>query len=186
MDNATLTLSGGFKADTTNVDSTANLNIYSQSFGDNMGKLVATNSGFGFAMYLYGALNIYGGNISAKADKNSAVLARKGCDIYNGIVCNDGVSGKNVVRIEEDGKVTAIGGKCAIKEKLFNKIPGTGWTNTDGTEGKTEIEVRTYGKDIDAKYKKYRRRDPSMAALFVPEVPVVPAFWISVFWVLRD
>ena len=62
------------------------------------------------------------------------------------------------LEISENSTVTATGGISAIDrsgppECVKNAIPGTGWTNTEGTEGKTTIAVSSEGQDISS-YKK--------------------------------
>ena len=62
------------------------------------------------------------------------------------------------LEISENSTVTATGGISAIdcsgpSECVKNAIPGTGWTNTEGTEGKTTIAVSSEGQDISS-YKK--------------------------------
>ncbi|MBR6897056.1 MAG: copper resistance protein CopC, partial [Lachnospiraceae bacterium] len=62
------------------------------------------------------------------------------------------------LEISENSTVTATGGSSAIDhsgppECVKNAIPGTGWTNTEGTEGKAAIAISTEGQNISS-YKK--------------------------------
>lgn len=61
------------------------------------------------------------------------------------------------------GEVTATGNTMAILGTIKNTIPGTGWTNADGTEGKAAIDVSTEGQDL-SDYKKVQfpaAKDPA-------------------------
>ncbi len=54
------------------------------------------------------------------------------------------------------GEVTAIGPNCGISGTVKNAIPGTGWTDVDGTQGKASIAVNTDpGQQLNS-YKRVR------------------------------
>ena len=83
--------------------------------------------------------------------------------INNGTVLADTTVSREGVGIESTdtqsyteingGKVTAIGLKKAFSNNVKNKIGGTGWTNTEGTEGKADIAASETGQAL-ASYKK--------------------------------
>jgi len=66
------------------------------------------------------------------------VIGEYGIDSYESQMYVDG------------GNVTVIGDYQAIYDDclVMNSIPGTGWTNTDGTEGQTAIKVSTEGQNL--------------------------------------
>ena len=69
----------------------------------------------------------------------------EGCGIYG---CTDGVM------IAKGSKATIIGGEnCTHLSTVKNDILGTGWTDTDGTEGATLIKAGSTGHDL-SKFKK--------------------------------
>ena len=79
------------------------------------------------------------------------------------------------LEISENSTVTATGGSSAIyrsgpPECVKNAIPGTGWTNTEGSEGKTTIAVSTEGQDISS-YKKVQFPEAAAAAATVTTAP---------------
>ena len=63
-----------------------------------------------------------------------------------------GISAKGTVTIN-GGEVETIGETSALSGTVKNAINGTGWTNTAGTMGETEIATNTEGQDLSG-YKK--------------------------------
>lgn len=122
-DGATLTCTGGILVDESN--NNAKLHIYSQSDGDNQGKLIVTNSndeaagiGSGFGEH-NGTIEIHGGNLDIKGGDKAAGIGAGYCSrevatkagtiiIYGGIVKAEG------------GKYAAgIGGGSAYSDDLI-------------------------------------------------------------------
>ncbi len=64
-----------------------------------------------------------------------------------------GISSRGDLIVSENAKLTAAGSTNAIDGKVKNAVAGTGWTNTDGTEGKAVIEVSEDGQTLND-YKK--------------------------------
>lgn len=60
-----------------------------------------------------------------------------------------GMSSSNVTI--ESGEIVAIGNEKGIGGTVVNAIRGTGWTDRDGTAGKTGIAVSTAGQSLDYK-----------------------------------
>ena len=119
-DNATLTVATSEVA----IASGEDFNIYAQSTGDSMGKLVASSQNDNALESRYSHITINGGRITATSNNDYGIKGANGVSINGGIV-------------------TASGGNGAfgIWNSVTNSIPGIGWTNTDGTEGKTLIEA---------------------------------------------
>ncbi|XME03976.1 hypothetical protein QYZ88_007295 [Lachnospiraceae bacterium C1.1] len=119
-DNATLTVATSEVA----ISSGGNFNIYAQSTGDSMGELVASSQDNNALESKYSHITINGGRITATSNNSYGIKGANGVSINGGIV-------------------TASGGNGAfgIWNSVTNSIPGIGWTNTDGTEGKTLIEA---------------------------------------------
>ena len=73
------------------------------------------------------------------------------------------------VTIAKGANVTAVGTLYAINGKVKNAIEGTGWTNIEGSEGETVIEVSESGQDIKS-FKK---------VVFVSHIHVWDTDWSS-------
>ena len=149
----------------------ASITIYAQSTGGGMGSLessdhiyaqdITINGGAigvggiganstvainGGAVYSDGGNNMPGIYASAVTINGGEVYAKS--DAYFGI---ESFQGGTVIK---GGTVTAVGVQRAIQRTLRNAIPGTGWTDVDGTEGEAPIAVNTDpGQQLES-YKK--------------------------------
>lgn len=106
---------------------------------------IVESTGFNHGLYAgNGAVTIDGGTVTA-IGANAGICAHEG----HGVI------------IKADSTVTASGEQRAIAyasngykdTPVKNAIPGTGWTNTEGTEGQTSIDISTVGRSLDS-YKK--------------------------------
>ncbi len=155
-----------------------NLTIYAQSTGVNIGELNVKEALGGIGMNGDNAsITFNGGKVMVKGEyygllgNSRCTLTINGGDItitgpLAGIEdCSDmHVNGGNVTVIGNNnygihdcsdvyvdgGNITIIGANKAINEdcSVKNSIPGTGWTNTDDTEGQTAIKVSTEGQNL--------------------------------------
>ena len=92
----------------------------------NGGDITFTGIYYGFFSY-QSAMHIGGGKLTVIGN-SYGIYSYDGYQMY--------VDGGNVTIIGDD---KAIDGDCNV----YNSIPGTGWTNTEGTEGLTNIKVST-------------------------------------------
>ena len=69
-----------------------------------------------------------------------------------------GIFAKGTVTINGD-EVTATGNTKAVSGTLKNAVPGTAWTDPEGTEGKTAVETSTTGQTLSDTYKKAHFRE---------------------------
>ncbi len=103
-----------------------------------------------------GELDITAGNTGIGAGGNISIEGAK-------VTANGGflaIIGNGGIYIGNDSEVEATGSDCAIQNAI-NAIPGTGWTNTAGTEGETTIWVSETGQSLSG-YKKvhFKALDP--------------------------
>ena len=93
------------------------------------------------------SITIRDGEITATGGENGdGIFALNSIAITAGKVNAAGKSGifaGNGLTLGEDASVTATGTDKAVEGPVINYIPGTGWTNTEGTEGKADIAVST-------------------------------------------
>ena len=108
-------------------------------------------------------VTINGGLVSANAtgQESYALCAGEVVTINGGLV-NANATGNNSVGIASSyylasiiltingGTVTASGNTQAISGTVKNAIAGTGWTNTEGTEGEASIPISTDGQTLDS------------------------------------
>ena len=104
------------------------------------GKLTAEGGVYGIFFY-HGSTGIVTVNSGAELTATGGVM---------GIVTN---SEDGYVEIEKGAKVRAVGGKngfhnSAVDGTVKNAVPGLGWTNTEGTEGKTYFDINTQGREL--------------------------------------
>jgi len=102
---------------------------------------------------------ITGGTVKADGGTNGQGLysAFSSVKIDGGTVTASGTTGISSGRdvLINRGSVIASGSQNAISGDVKNTIAGTGWTNMEGTEGKTTIAVNTQGQDLkEPEYKK--------------------------------
>ena len=102
-------------------------------------------------------ISIKGGEITANTN-DSAISAEDECVITAGTINLTaekwGIAASSVI-IGKNAFVTAIGkAKWAIGFNVKNAIAGTGWTDTEGTQGKTAIIVNTDPGQELSDYKK--------------------------------
>ena len=105
---------------------------------------------------LASSLNINDGKITGEGEY--AIFAQNDLTINSGTVTgtgqNYGLYANGSVIIKDKAKVNATGtDHWAIKGNVKNAIAGTGWTDTAGTQDKTDIAVNTTGQTLDS-YKK--------------------------------
>ncbi len=107
------------------------------------------------AILSYGPITISGGTVTA--DAQSVGIASSDITISGGTVTATGSQGNGIYSYNtitiSGGTVTAIGGDKAIIGLVKNSIPGTGWTDTEGTKDETEIPVSAEPRDL-SKFKK--------------------------------
>jgi len=140
------------------------------SYGGNIkingGKITASATGTnGHGIFAKGDITINGGEVNAEAiaESNAGIWASGGtvtinggkitAKVTNGESYGTGINGSDV--IISDGEVIAVGNYRAIGGNVKNEIAGTGWTNTDGTEGKANIAVSDTAREL-SDYKKMR------------------------------
>ncbi|WP_029073259.1 DUF6273 domain-containing protein [Kandleria vitulina] len=110
-----------------------------------------------------GRITINGGTVKATGGFDSAISTSTGITISGGTVTAttpvEGAAGINAGDYSNDvtisgGEFTAIGARGSIDyAKVKNAIAGTGWTNTEGTEGKADIAISETGQKLSS-YKK--------------------------------
>lgn len=166
-DNATLTCTGGIIVQECN--NNARLFIYSQSDGDNQGKLIVTNSYSGAAGIgstkgeNNGTIEIHGGTVIAIAGEDCKGRENKG---GSAIGCGQGVSDKDAgdkalqLNIADHLRVTAGNAENDI-ERVFSsdlRVPACRWrnyvkieacTHTTPTEGSDKTEAKSYTIDSE-------------------------------------
>lgn len=111
-------------------------------FGDNItvnGKLTATGKDIG----------IYLGSGDVTVNSGADLTA-----VGNGLA-GIAVNDKNgSVTIKRNAKVSAVGGAAgAIDAIVKNEVPGLGWTNPEGTEGKKYLDIDTQGRELGTNIK---------------------------------
>ena len=94
--------------------------------------------------YDFSLMALRGKNINLK---NASVIAVASAG--KGI----GVRASSDVTIDDGSTLSAVGKGQAIEGKVKNMINGTGWKDTEGTQGQTEIKINSDGQDLSA-YKK--------------------------------
>ena len=119
-----------------------------------------------------GSVTISGGEVTAKSKDGAGVFAQGQIKITGGKVTAEtksriGMSSSNVTI--EGGEIIAIGNEKGIGGTVVNAIPGTGWTDRDGTAGKTGIPVSTAGQSLD--YKKVQFPGESLPSAEVTTKP---------------
>ena len=95
---------------------------------------------------------ISGGTVRAAATGNGS----------NGIASHSGVS-------ISGGEVTAVGPGGGIYGTVKNSVPGTGWTDVDGTQGETAIARSADGQTLTS-YKKVHFPGPAATVTTPPYV----------------
>uniref|UniRef100_UPI0004857528 beta strand repeat-containing protein n=1 Tax=Eubacterium cellulosolvens TaxID=29322 RepID=UPI0004857528 len=156
--------SNGTSAINNNYTDTSNYNNSGGNIKINGGKITASATGTnGHGIYATGDITINGGEVNAEAiaQSNAGIWASGGTVTINGgkitaKVTNGGIYGTGILGsgvIISDGEVIAVGNYRAIDCNVKNEIAGTGWTNTEGTEGKADIEISESGQNLES-YKK--------------------------------
>ena len=108
------------------------------------------------------AVTIKGGTVAATATVNSGdahgIIGGQNVTIEGGVVIasatgndGDGIKAHAGDVVIRDGDITASGKAKAIVGRVKNAIAGTGWTNTEGTDGEASIEVNTTGQELTYK-----------------------------------
>ena len=172
-----LTISSG----TVNATGTQNAAIMAQYNLTVKGGTVNANANCGgslYGIYAPGKIAIEDGTV--KADGAFLGIACNGGFITTGgeVEASGGMNGiaSNDITIQ-DGSVIATGNTAAIEVTVStnpgvkNQVKGLGWTDTNGTEGETEIPVSKEGQKLT--YKKVQFF-PAPAPV-VPDEPAVPA-----------
>ncbi|MBQ6398536.1 MAG: carbohydrate-binding domain-containing protein [Clostridia bacterium] len=119
-----------------------------------------------------GSVTISGGEVTAKSKNDPGVSAQGQIKITGGKVTAEtesriGMSSSNVTI--EGGEIIALGNEKGIRGTVVNAIPGTGWTNRDGTAGKAGIPVSASGQSLD--YKKVQFPGESLPPAEVTKAP---------------
>ena len=109
------------------------------------GKLTAEGDDYGICFY---PDNTGSGRVTSVTVNSGAELTATGGMM--GIVTN---SDNGYVEIKKGAKVRAVGGKngfynSAVVGIVKNAVPGLGWTNPEGTEGKTYFDIDTQGREL--------------------------------------
>ena len=108
------------------------------------------------------AVTIKGGTVTAAATVNygeaHGIFGGKNVTIEGGVVTASATGGEsNGIKaydgdvVIRDGDITASGKARAIVGTVKNAIAGTGWTNTEGTDGEASIAVNTTGQQLTYK-----------------------------------
>ncbi|MBR1383386.1 MAG: hypothetical protein IJ555_06195, partial [Ruminococcus sp.] len=113
------------------------------------------------AIYAERNLAITGGTINAAS--GTVTGNQQGSGIEGG--------SNTVLTIGESAVVTATGYYAGIKATVKNAIAGTGWSDEQGTEGKTNIDINTSGQDIST----YKRVQFPAAAIDPTYTITIPA-----------
>ena len=107
-----------------------------------------------------GTVNVSGGKIEASAESGGIVGTT--VNLNGGEIIAGGTAGYGVYAMGDNGLVsvgkqvtslTATGTLSAVYGKVTNAVPGTGWTNQEGTAGRKKIAVSAEGRSM-ASYKK--------------------------------
>ena len=117
-----------------------------------------------------GAVVINGGTVNT-SDSIVGIMAGGDITIAGGSVTATGTTYAilgSVLNISEGAELTAVGYSKAINCNVKNAITGTGWSDEDGTENKTKIEVSSTGQEL-GDYKKVQ----------FPAVPDEYPIWIG-------
>ena len=131
------------------------------------GTVIATDeTSFGYGIYGYGGIAIKGGTVEATGGYEGIAAYAGNVVIEGGAVTASGTNASSIGIFAFDGEtkvgngagaLTARGGSKAIYGKVKNDVPGIGWTDVEGTEGKAAIAVADEGRDLSA-YKKLQFR----------------------------
>ena len=157
---------GNFKTDGENVTVNAKA-IGTQGVGINGITSAVFNKGtvtaegkYAGIISLNGTVTVSGGHIEAKAESGGIVGTT--VNLNGGEIIADGTAGYGVYAMGDNGlvsvgeqvtSITATGNLSAVNGKITNAVPGTGWTNREGTAGRKIIAVSAEGRSI-ASYKK--------------------------------
>ena len=107
-----------------------------------------------------GTVTVNGGKIEAGAESGGIVGTT--VNLNGGEIIAGGTNGYGVYAMGDNGLVyvgeqvtslTATGALSAVNGKVSNAVPGTGWTNQEGTAGRKKIVVSAEGRSL-ASYKK--------------------------------
>jgi len=161
-----IAVNGNFKTDgeTVNIKTKA---VGTQGVGINGITSVVLNAGSVTAEGKYagiispnGTVNVSGGKIEASAESGGVVGTT--VHLNGGEIIAEGTAGFGVYAMDDNGLVsvgeqvtslTATGTLSAVYGKVTNAVPGTGWTNQEGTAGRKKIAVSAEGRSM-ASYKK--------------------------------
>ena len=130
----------------------------------------------GAGIYASNSATFNKGTIEAIGSKSevepTGVSVASGADYY-------GILSNNVLINEGVESLIASASKGAIRGAVTNKIAGTGWSDIEGTEGKTKIDINTEGQEL-TDYKKVQfpekvdpKPEPPKPTPVVNNVPVV-------------
>ena len=163
------------------------LTVYAQSAGDNMGALdvIANGEGNNYGIFVHsGDITINGGNINTNGQRGidasvsditinggnvntegvRGINANESNITINGgtvnVKGNDGIDNFDGNLTINDGTVTIIGTDSAINGSVINRIAGTGWTDTEGTQGMADIEVSETGQSLSYKKVQFPAVEP--------------------------
>lgn len=103
---------------------------------------------------IYGkAVAVSGGSVTADGETaiSCNTIAVSGGTVNATASSSFGIYANDSVTISGDAKVIASGTSMAIRGKVKNSIAGCGWTDVNGTEGKTVIAVNTDVQYLDQK-----------------------------------
>lgn len=128
----------------------------------NNGTVTATSDLDG--IWANGSVTISGGTVTATGKRTSGtghgIYAETDIIISGGTVnaSATGESGYGILSSEgsvniNSGSVIASGKTQAISGNVKNAVPGTGWSNIEGTEGQASIAIKSEGQNLGA-YKK--------------------------------
>ena len=118
------------------------------------------SEGGSYGIFSLGTITIDGGKITARASAQ-AIRGTKGVLIAGGTVdaqAQYGITGTETeyeLQIGPDVDSVIIKGTgCATDFPVKNAIPGIGWTDVEGTSGRTSIDVSETGQSLSNEFKK--------------------------------
>ncbi|MBR2836084.1 MAG: hypothetical protein IKE43_10330, partial [Coriobacteriales bacterium] len=177
---AKLTIYGQSKGSGSLIGSSCGVDVKSGSTLTMYGGSISSNTNSG--VYNYGTFNMYGGTVNGSTNShtvknyneftmnNGKIVSNYayGVGVYNssgnftmnGGSITGGTSSYGVENLDSNkatfilNKGTVTGGKYAISGTVKNTDAGTGWTNTEGTEGQADIEANENGQEISSDFKK--------------------------------
>ena len=153
-----------------NISGTGSLDVCGSSYGIGAKGDIKISSGTvnsvgigitGFGIYSSRNIYVAGGTVTARGGAGiysdnltvtGGTLKAEGSADTSGVGINAGLGFNIGTTTISGGNVIAVGGNRAFQGNVKNSIKGTGWTDIEGTAGKTDIAVST--EDRELTYKK--------------------------------